>query len=182
VVSFRPLPLQSVEVAMGLRGIGAHSLSARTPKLSHSQYCWLVYGYDQKWSDGFRNRAHYERTWKLHRKELLADRRPGSKPIAWWHCEARLPYPGLDDERRYLFAHDLLDAEERAALLADWREAFRRGWDWSDVPSSLWNQWTAEQLARADGILDRDQDPQQPPGNGPPVAPSSIRIAPEKSH
>jgi hypothetical protein len=126
---------------MGLRGIGAHSLSARTPKLTHSQWMVLLYGYDERWADAFESQAHYEKTWALHREELLADRTPGRKPLAWWHIEARLPYPGLDKERQYLYERKLLSKAERAALLADWRHAFERGWRWSDVPDSLWAEW-----------------------------------------
>jgi hypothetical protein len=86
VMGLRSLPCWSVEVAMGLRGIGSRPLSVRHPDLSqqtpvpaapgwqtHAQRCWLVYGFDQKWAGAFRDEAHYRETWKQHRETLMQE-------------------------------------------------------------------------------------------------------------
>jgi hypothetical protein len=109
---------------------------------------WLQYGFDERWADAFVDEADYRDAWAHHRDKLLQSCGPGRRPIAWWINEGPCRYPGRDAERRFLFEHNLLGGEERAALLADWRHAFERGHRWADVPSSLWEQWEAQ---RRDG-------------------------------
>jgi hypothetical protein len=137
-----------MEVLMGLRGKGARPLSVHSSgRLSDGQYNWLMYGFAEKWADAFTCEEEYRDAWMWHREELLQDKAPGRKPLAWWHVESGHDYPGYDEERRYLYAHDLLGVEEREALLADWRRAFERGWKWSDVPPELWTEWENEKAA-----------------------------------
>jgi hypothetical protein len=128
---------------MVLRRKGAHRLG----RLTGDQYNWLVYGFAEKWAGAFVDQEDYLDAWMRHREELLEGRAPGRKPLAWWIIEARLPYPGLDQERQFLYERKLLPKAERAALLADWRYAFDKGRKWSDVPETLWTKWENEKAA-----------------------------------
>jgi hypothetical protein len=115
----------------------------RRGRLNHAQLMFLKYGFDEKWADAFRDEADYKATWERHREHIMAGYRHGRRPIAWWVIEGPCRYVGYNEERRFLFEHDLLGEEERASLLASWREDFERGWRWSDVPSELWAEWEA---------------------------------------
>lgn len=115
----------------------------RRGRLTHGQQMFLLYGFDEKWADAFRDVAHYEETWELHREHILAGYRHGRRPNAWWKVELGHKYPGYDNERVFLYEHDLLDAAEREELICSWREAFARGWR-SDVPSELWAEWETQ--------------------------------------
>jgi hypothetical protein len=112
-------------------------------RLSHAQWMVFFYGYDEKWDDAFRDDADYRETWEHHRTHILASYRHGRRPIAWWHLESPIPYPGYDRERQVLYERNLLGEEERAYLVASWRQDFERGHRWSDVPPSLWAEWEA---------------------------------------
>ena len=109
---------------MGLRGIGSRPLSIRHPGLSermpvpvapgwqtHAQRMWLLYGFDQKWVDAFRDEAHYRETWK-QRETLMQECPPGRRPIGWWRIEGPFPYPGFDNEKLALYAAGLLSEDE----------------------------------------------------------------------
>jgi hypothetical protein len=101
--------------------------------------------------------------------------RDGRRPWGWWCYDDEatdLRYPGRDLERSTLYAAGLLDAEEEAELLADWRSEFDRTHDpnfficegpgkiirgevaraahlvWADIPPALVEKWNAEHVAR----------------------------------
>jgi hypothetical protein len=116
----------------------------RRGALTHGQQMFLLYGFDEKWADAFRDKTHYEETWAQHREHILAGYRHGRRPIAWWVIEGPCKYVGNDAERRFLFEHDLLDAEEREELIRCWRQDFENGHRWSDVPSALWAEWETQ--------------------------------------
>jgi hypothetical protein len=105
----------------------------------------------------------------------------GRRPWGWWAVEAGdLRYPGRDLERSTLFDAGLLDAEEEAELLMDWRREFDRAhgpdffycaglrkflrgaaarhehFRWADIPPALVEEWSAEHSARA-SLDGRDQ-------------------------
>jgi hypothetical protein len=109
---------------------------------------WLKYGWDERWADAFISEADYADAWRLHRDSLLQGHAPGRRPIGWWVNEGPCRYPGYDEERQFMYTHDLLEPAERAALLADWREAFERGWRWADVPPKLWAEWEAQRRTK----------------------------------
>jgi hypothetical protein len=115
----------------------------RRGQLTHAQSMFLKYGFDENWADAFRDEADYRAAWEQHREHIMAGYRHGRRPIAWWVIEGPCRYVGYDEERRFLFEHDLLGEEERASLLATWRDAFECGHRWSDVPPSLWAEWEA---------------------------------------
>jgi hypothetical protein len=46
------------------------------------------------------------------------------RPAAWWQFEATFPYPGYDHEQSTLYEAGVLGEEERAELVAAWREEF----------------------------------------------------------
>ena len=120
---------------MGFRGIGSNPLLGRgsgtSPPLTHAQRMWLLYGFDERWRDAFRDEAAYRDAWARHRDELLRECGPCRRPIAWWVIESGHKYPGFDNER------------EREELIRSWQEAFARGWR-SDVPSELWAEWESQ--------------------------------------
>ena len=77
---------------MGFPGIGSRPLSVRHPGLSqqtsvpvvpgwqtHAQRMWLLYGFDPKWADAFRDEAHYREAWARNREELMQECPPVSK-------------------------------------------------------------------------------------------------------
>jgi hypothetical protein len=106
--------------------------------------------------------------WFAHRERLMARYgQRGRRPMAWWHFESDLDYPGYDEERQTLFEAGLLGEQERADLVALWREQFEKaqrpnftfntgaaaGWlkdeaakrahyQWAGIPKSLVQQWT----------------------------------------
>ena len=116
-------------------------------RLSHGQRMVFLYGYDPKWDDAFVDQADYEETWALHREHIMANYRHGRRPAAWWMLEAPFKYPGYDEERQALFAAGLLEPAEREELVREWRQDFESGHRWSDVPSSLWDEWEAQRRA-----------------------------------
>ena len=85
----------------------------RRGRLTHAQQMFLLYGFDEKWADAFVDEADYRETWAQHREHILAGYRHGRRPIAWWVIESGYKYPGYDEERRFLYEHDLLGSEER---------------------------------------------------------------------
>jgi hypothetical protein len=90
----------------------------RRGRLTHAQWMWLLYGWDEKWADAFRDKTDYEECWAHHREELLASyRNSRRRPVAWWICESPLgKYPGFDEEERALVRLGLLEPEERGAV------------------------------------------------------------------
>ena len=88
-------------------------------QLTHAQRCWLLYGFDPKWSGAFASEAHYRETWARNREELMREYAPCRRPIAWWRIEAPFPYPGFDNEKLALYAAGLLNEDEVCELRRD---------------------------------------------------------------
>jgi hypothetical protein len=108
--------------------------------------------------------------WFRHREQMMEQfGSRGRRPQAWWRYEAgELRWPGRDRERSTLYEAGLLGEEERAELLAYWREQFDRAHDpgffhcggpgqflegeaarrahfaWADIPPALVEAWSAE--------------------------------------
>jgi hypothetical protein len=117
----------------------------RRGRLTNNERCWLLYGYDERWADAFRDRADYEDAWRHHREELMQGHAPGRRPLGWWHLEAPCRFPGHSEERRVMFQHGWLEPAERVELIAEWREDFAKGRRWSDIPPELWAEWQSQQ-------------------------------------
>ena len=145
----------------------------RRGRLNHERQMILLYGPDPG-RDAFRSETEHADVWARHRDHLLADYRHGRRPMAWWRFEAGdLRFPGLNHERSTLYEAELLGEEERAELLAWWREQYlrarapdfwlclgpgrflegaparRRHYEWADIPKSLLVQWTQERRRRS---------------------------------
>jgi hypothetical protein len=116
----------------------------RRGQLTHSERCWLLYGFDPRWAGAFIDRADFQDAWAHHRGELMRETPPARRPLGWWHLESPCRFPGHDRERQVLYEQNLLGAAEREELIAEWREDFAKGWT-SDVPPSLWEQWQNEE-------------------------------------
>ena len=107
---------------MGLRGIGSRPLSVRHPGVSeqtpvpaapgwqtHAQRMWLLYGFDKKWADAFRDEAEYRGAWARNRETLMQECPPGRRPIGWWGpCR----YPGFNRETMVLLEGGFLREDE----------------------------------------------------------------------
>jgi hypothetical protein len=116
-----------------------------------------------------------------HREHLMRQlpTAPGRRLLAWWQYDAPglgLRWPGYDRERSTLYEAGLLADEEKAELLADWRQAFdkaqrldlgycigpgrwltgerarRAYYAWVDIPAELVQKWTEEHQRRAKTI------------------------------
>jgi hypothetical protein len=78
---------------------------------------------------GFASEDDAREAWFRNRERLMAHfASNGKRPLGWWWFESSVPFPGYFKQRSTLFEHDLLDAAERAELLAYWREEFERSW------------------------------------------------------
>jgi hypothetical protein len=140
----------------------------RRGRLNHARAMTLRYGEDPRWG-AFRSEAEHADCWARHRDRLLAECRPGRRPMSWWRFEAGdLRWPGLDHERSTLYEAGLLGEEERAELIAWWLELFqkaqardfwlclgpgrflegvsarRQHYAWADIPRALLKEWTGE--------------------------------------
>ena len=136
-------------------------------RLTHTQSMVLRYGPDPRW-DAFHSEEEHRDAWARNRDRLLAAYRHDRRPMAWWRFEAPFPFPGYEREQSTLFDAGLLDEEEAAALVREWRREFERAWEphffhcsgpgrffssalgrrkhyrWADVPLPLALRWTRE--------------------------------------
>jgi hypothetical protein len=146
---------------------------AHRGRLSHAADCVLRYGWDDRWADAFESEEEHRAAWERARDHLLPQYQRARRPMAWWRFDVgNLRYPGYDHERSTLYEAGLLDEEERAWLLADWRREFaraqsadfffcsgpqsifhgatarRKHYRWADIPHTLVREWTAEHRRR----------------------------------
>lgn len=105
----------------------------RRAALTHTQAMelWLDAGSS---GSSFESDAHKREVWFRHREKLMAWwGKGGRRPMGWWCFEARemgLRFPGQAHERSALYEFtDVLSADERAQLEAEWRKEFDRSWD-----------------------------------------------------
>ena len=97
-------------------------------RLTHTQSMVLRYGPDPRW-DAFHSEEEHRDAWARNRDRLLAAYRHDRRPMAWWRFEAPFPFPGYEREQSTLFDAGLLDEEEAAALVREWRREFERAWE-----------------------------------------------------
>ena len=140
--------------------------------LNHHQEMVLLYGEEPRWADAFHSEAEHREAWIRNRDRLLAGYRHGRRPAAWWTLESPIAFPGYERQQSVLYEANLLEPEERAALVAWWREQFERAWEphffhcdgpgrffegavarrkhyaWADIPNELVKQWTAQRERR----------------------------------
>jgi hypothetical protein len=170
-------------------------VKARTDKgrrLNFWQELSLEYG-ERSDHPGFASDSERRAVWQQHRDKFLAKQRPGRRPDAWWDYEAPFRRPDeYEQEPARLYAAGLLDAEEKAELIADWRETFQsaqqpdfficRGPDdfrhgaaarraaYADagIPRELVRQWTAAHQRRVKTIrklqMVHKEEPAKPDG------------------
>ena len=148
---------------------------ARRGRLNHAEEMALIYGPDPRW-DAFDTDEEARTAWAQHRERLLAGCRHGRRPMAWWTLESPVAFPGYEHQQATLFEADLLEPEERAALVEWWHNQFERAWDpnffhcagpgkffhgaiarrkhyaWADIPASLRKEWTAQRRRRGQTI------------------------------
>jgi hypothetical protein len=156
---------------------------AHRGRLSHVADCVLRYGREDRWADAFESEEEHRAAWERVRDNFLSQYRHGHRPAAWWGFDSPIPYPagGYDRERSTLYEAGLLDEEERAWLLADWRREFaraqsadfffcdgpqsffhgatarRKHYRWADIPDTLVREWTAEHQRRRKTIRKLEQ-------------------------
>ena len=136
-------------------------------RLSHSQEMALWMG-EVPQKPAFRDEEEAREAWFYHRDRLLAALgRHGRRPMAWWHFESKLSWPGYDRQQSVLFEAGVLTEEEAAELVAWWHEQFeraqrpdfffcagpgrlfsgadarRRQYAWADIPDRLVKEWEA---------------------------------------
>jgi hypothetical protein len=144
--------------------------------LSAGQMMELQYGPSPSTGSYFASREELSAAWEQVREHLLEGCRPGHRVAAWWEFEAPalgLAWPGHSCETSYLHDAGVLGDEEKAELLAFWREEFGRAYDdpdfsyitapgeilhgmaarkahldWADVPHSLRRRWSAAHRRR----------------------------------
>src|SRR5215831_455581 len=109
-------------------------------KLTHAQTMELWLGPSHNGS-AFASEAHARAMWVHHRDRLMQQwGRHGRRPLGWWAFEAPekglYRYPGYEHERSTLYEFsDVLSAEERTELEAQWRREFDRSFDGQDRKS-----------------------------------------------
>ena len=74
----------------------------------------------------FASRQELESAWLWARERLMASLASGRRPQAYYEFEFDGPRPRYDEERSTLWRMNLLTAEERDELEADWRADFER--------------------------------------------------------
>jgi hypothetical protein len=117
----------------------------------------------------------------------------GRRPLAWWHCEGPIDFPGLEFERAVLYELNLLSATERVELETFWRERFTRaqcpGFSFrdgsevvtgrpaqraayreADIPRSLLARWIRDHRRRDKTIRKLEATSSQPPQQSEPAA------------
>jgi hypothetical protein len=146
----------------------------RTPKerrhqLNQEQELSLHYG-DLPGRPAFAGDEERQASWAHHRDRLLAEYRHARRPLAWWAFESSFHWPGREHERSTLYRAEVLSADERARVMAEWRVEFdkaqapgfwlcqgpgrflngadarREHYRWADIPAELVERWSAEQL------------------------------------
>jgi hypothetical protein len=148
----------------------------RRSELTHAQDMVLQYGASDRWADAFRDESEHRDAWIRNRDRLLAWYRHARRPQAWWQFEAPIPDPGYEREQSALYAAGLLGEDERAELVAWWREQFEKAqapdfwlclgpgrflkdeparraqYREADIPRALLSQWTARHRRRSNTI------------------------------
>jgi hypothetical protein len=97
-------------------------------RLSHEQEMVLQYGAEERWAEAFATEEEYRDAWIRNRDRLLAGYRNGRRPMAWWTLESPIAFPGYEQQQSVLYEANLLEPEERAALVEWWRAQFERAW------------------------------------------------------
>jgi hypothetical protein len=94
-------------------------------QLNHWQENVLRYGPEDRWDDAFPDEAAVQEAWAANRERILSSYNWGRRPWAWWAYDSTIPYPRDPDyaEAR-LYESGQLSEEERAQLVARWREHF----------------------------------------------------------
>jgi hypothetical protein len=130
----------AMEVAMGLRGIGANPLSRRgsgasltpsqpTDRLPFQQENSLRYG-ELTVRPAFSDDEARQVAWVLHRDRLLQHCSGGKRPAGWWDYDSPVPYPRDPDyAEATLYEAELLVESEVTELMARWRSEFERAQD-----------------------------------------------------
>jgi hypothetical protein len=158
-------------------------------KLTHAQEIELWLG---PRSDGssFVSDEHRRVMWFRHRGRFMQLwAKGGRRPMGWWLYESPFRsrrHPGTDHERSILYEFsDVLSADERAELEAEWRREFDRSWDehffycagpdkiysgddarwqhwlWADLPPPLLDRWMAERQRRSRVVRELQDESQQ---------------------
>jgi hypothetical protein len=120
----------------------------------------------------FGSRQELEDAWQRARERLMVSLSPGRRPQAYYEFEYPDPRPPYDLERSTLWRKDLLSADEKAVLEAEWREEFEKAqapdftlhdgsdeilvgdcartayYRWADIPRELIKRWTAARRRR----------------------------------
>jgi hypothetical protein len=141
-------------------------------RLSHEQEMVLQYGAEERWAEAFATEEEYRDAWIRNRDRLLAGYRNGRRPMAWWTLESPIAFPGYEQQQSVLYEANLLEPEERAALVEWWRAQFERAWAphffycegpgrilegeparkahlrWADIPRELVREWTTQRRRR----------------------------------
>ena len=141
-------------------------------KLTHTQAMELWLGASHNGS-AFADDEHKRAAWFRNREKLMGWwGKNGRRPMGWWCYEGRemgLRFPGQAHERSALYEFtDVLSADERAQLEAEWRKEFdrsfeehffycagpdkiftgdaarRQHWLFVDLPPPLLDKWLAE--------------------------------------
>ena len=100
---------------------------AHRGRLSHVADCVLRYGRDDRWADAFESEEEHRAAWERARDNFYLNTSASRPPMAGGDLTDReSPPAGYDHERSTLYEAGLLDEEECAWLLADWRREFAR--------------------------------------------------------
>jgi hypothetical protein len=150
-----------------------HQLRVIAGELGPGQKMELIYGPSPAMGSYFDSREALQSAWVACRDELLARANPGRRPQAFYEFEFDGPRPQYDEERSTLWRMNLLPAEEKVVLEAEWKVEFEKARGMSaqerrehltfhDVPDELVREWMAERRRRPRGITPSLLPPAEP--------------------
>jgi hypothetical protein len=145
-------------------------------ELSSGQMMELQYGPSPSAGSLFSSREELVGAWQQARECLMASSNPGRRPQGFYEFEFDGPRPPYDTERSVLWRKDLLTADEKVTLEAEWAQEYARAqaadftlsdgsgellvgdcaraahYQWADIPRELIKRWEkAERRRRARG-------------------------------
>jgi hypothetical protein len=155
----------------------------RWGELTHEQEMELWLGPSHR-GPAFGSEDERRVAWIRHRDRLMtAWAKHGRRPHGWWLYESPIPRPRYDTEQSTLYVAGLLTEQERAELIAWWREQYDSAWSphfshcegpgrffkdapgrrrhlrWADIPTQLLREWNAARRRRARTIRKLEKEP-----------------------
>jgi hypothetical protein len=127
----------------------------------------LQYGPSPYLGSCFNSRQELADAWQRVRERMMASSNPGRRPAAFYECEFTGSRPPYGTERSVLWRKNLLTADEKITLEAEWKAEFETAqapdftlsdgrdellvgdcaraeyYRWADIPRELVKRWSS---------------------------------------